>query len=310
MHTKNNCLFFLLIFVYSSFYLLTGLGDSYISGDEEFFLSDRKTESFKYILWKAYVSVFKGLDHRVFFIFNNILLLYTLLKLKKVKLINHKIILIVFLLPSYLYFSNTFLRDYFFFILSFAFIYFVFTNNMSGIFVILFCSLIRPEFTFFYIVSYISYRYNLKRVMLFVFFIIAIFSILVLTNIRVYESYILFFVLGHLREKTELGMIGINIYELNQLNTALNVIFSPIYFWFVPPSGRGGVLDILLYFETLLIIYLFLNLFKKSGQKLQILLVSMVSMSCFMAILTVQHDDSLRFRLMFLPFLFVGVIKR
>jgi len=73
MHTRNNFLFFILIFFYSSIYILSGLGDSYMSGDEIFFLSDREPGHFKYVLWKAYVGIFKDYDHRVFFIFNNII---------------------------------------------------------------------------------------------------------------------------------------------------------------------------------------------------------------------------------------------
>lgn len=310
MHTNNNFLFFFLVFLYSSLYLLSGVGDSYMSGDEMFFLSDRETEHFKYMLWKTYVGFFKAYDPRVFFIFNNILLLYVLLKLKKVGLVSHKTIVLIFILPSYLYFSNTFLRDFFFFILSFAFIYFVYTNNLIGVVITVLCSLVRPEFTLFYLVSYGIYRYEFKRVTPIIFITIFLFSLAVLKSSSVYESYIQFFVLGHLREKAELGMIGIDIYNLNQFDAALNVLLSPIFFWFIPPSGRGGLFDILLYAETVLIIYLFYNLYKKGNSSLQTLLVSMVSMSFVMAVLTVQHDDNLRFRLMFLPFLFVGIIKK
>lgn len=310
MHTNNNFLFFFLVFLYSSLYLLSGLGDSYMSGDEMFFLSDRETKHFKYMLWKTYVGLFKAYDPRVFFIFNNILLLCILLKLKKVGLVSHKTIVLIFILPSYLYFSNTFLRDFFFFILSFAFIYFVFTNNLLGVVITVLFSLVRPEFTLFYLVSYGIYRYELKYITPLIFIIIALFSLLVLKIEVVYENYIQFFVLGHLREKAELGMIGIDIYNLNQFDAALNVLLSPIYFWFIPPSGRGGIFDILLYAETAIIFYLFYKFYKRGCTPLQPLLVSMVSMSFIMAVLTVQHDDNLRFRLMFLPFLFVGLIKK
>lgn len=310
MHIKNNTLFFILIFLYSILYLISGVGDSYISGDEMFFLSDRATDQFKYIFWKTYVGIFKAYDARFFFVFNNILLLYVLFKLKRVGLINHQAILLIFILPSYLYFSNTYLRDYFFFILSFAFIYSVYTKSLTGILISIVCSLVRPEFTVFYLLSYALYKRNFKYITPLAITIVIVFSLVVLISDKVYAGYIMYFVLGHLRQKTDLGMLSLDIYNLTQSGAALNALLSPLYFWFIPPSGTGGIFDILLYFETAVIIYLFYRLYSRRNQALQVLLLSMIAMSFFMAVVTVDHADNLRFRLMFLPFLLAGLVRK
>lgn len=275
-----------------------------------FFLSDTPTDRFKYLLWKMYLGFFKAYDSRVFFVFNNMLLLYILYKLKIIGLINHKTIIIIFLLPSYLYFSNTFLRDYFFFILSFAFIYFVHIKCFTGILIVFACSLIRPEYLIFYIVSYMLYRNNFKHITKLSIIIIVLLSLTVLLSDKIYAFYILYFVMGHLRQKTDLGMMSLDINNLTQSDVALNVLFSPLYFWFIPPSNIGAIFDFLLYIETALIIYMFYLLYRRNNNRLKVLSSTMICMSFFMSVLTVDHADNLRFRLMFLPFLLIGFVKK
>jgi hypothetical protein len=154
------------------------------------------------------------------------------------------------------------------------------------------------------------YKYNFKHVTKLSITVVVLFSLAVLMSDMVYHLYISYFVLGHLRQKVDLGMMSLDIYNLTQSGAALNALLSPLYFWFIPPSNIGGIFDLLLYAETALIIYMFYLLYRRGNNQLQVLLISMICMSFFMSVLTVDHADSLRFRLMFLPFLFMGFVKK
>lgn len=63
----------------------------------------------------------------------------------------------------------------------------------------------------------------------------------------VYHQYFDFFYYGHLRGKDVVGALMISFESFTQAMAAINFLFSPIYFWFVPAEGFASRYDSLIY---------------------------------------------------------------
>lgn len=333
MIMKNNPLirysnlYLIIIFIFYTLALIFNIRGGYLSGDEIGFLSsfsDRDAEEsfdLRYFIWTAYIFNTAKI-HPILPQLTNLILACVLISISiKHRLVKPCLALLVLLLPTVFYFFNGYLRDVFFFISSFFLIVLVGKEYRirPRIFVYIFFLWIlvlsmRPFYGIIYLVAFmLSQQRFTKHFRLIFMSIIAAFimgALLIYIYPEVYNQYFDFFYYGHNRGKEHIGTLMIPVEDFTQTTAAMNFLFSPVYFWFLPVEGFGSTYDVLIPLENSLIFIVFLFaifslIFRRlySDRTFRMAWI-VIALSLFMAAATTVHGDAYRFRLIFLPFLF------
>jgi hypothetical protein len=140
---------------------------------------------------------------------------------------------------------------------------------------------------------------------------------LVAFNHEAYNMYLEFFMFGHLRERLDVGVMSIPLDSFTPIFAASNFLFSPLYFWIVPGTGFGARYDLFIFVENVFIAIMCVLAVKRLGSRQlrydRAYRMAWLGFMCslFMAAATTTHQDSYRFRLIFIPFLtYIAFAKR
>lgn len=310
-------------------YLLGALFDvrgGYRSGDELGFLSgfaDRGVDDswfdLRYWFWIKYVSALKTIGLSVPLV--NVVIFFTLIfKLVSLGILSRSVVLALPLMPTVFYFSNSYLRDFLFFLCA---IYFLMNpeikfTTVKGKLSILLCIILvmmRPVYGVMLVAALIISLKNLKRYY-FVFLGAALFllfclvPILLLFNDYVFESYKNFFIYGHVRDKIEYTVFMIEGSNFTNITSPIIFCFSFIKFWFVPVGGIGKIFDYLIVIENLFYLLIFLYGLARaffcsyfSDQRYRMAIIMLIFSVVAAAGITTENDIY-RFRIFFVIFFF------
>lgn len=310
-------------------YLLGALFDvrgGYRSGDELGFVSgftDRGVAEDwfdpRYWLWIKYISGLESIGLSVPLL--NVILFFTLLfKISRSGMLNNSVILVIPLIPSIFYFTNSYLRDYVFFLSAMYFLLHpeIRFSSIQGKLKFSWCLLLiamRPVYGAMLISALIisSEKYNrfFRKIILLI--LVAVFfvaPIAILTSENIFNTYKDFFVLGHVREKNQFTVYMVNEDEFTSLSAAIIFISSFFKFWFIPPEGIGGIYDRILYVESLIFLALFFYGFFRLGvrgyfqERRFRIAVIMLIFSVIAAAGITTEGDIIRFRIFFIIYIF------
>ena len=330
---KSNLAFWGLALFYLFGFFINVRGD-YLSGDEMGFLSgfsDSGAEDefdWRYFFWIRYLSVTTSIHISLPLIINLLFIIISLRMLIVKGIFSYRIPVAILLTPTVFYFLNSYLRDSVFMIFSCMLLGFFAhkeTSNIRQLIAICFgvalIGLLRPFygliFAFCLLFSHKFFRRYFRYILALILASFLMVPVLIAFNHEVYVMYLDFFESGHLRERLEIGVKSIPLGSVTPEVLARNFLLSPLYFWIVPGIGFGALYDLLIWVENLLIALMCVLAVKRLGDRRlrddrayrMALLAFMFSF--FMAAATTTHQDSYRFRLIFIPFLtYIAFAKR
>jgi hypothetical protein len=314
----------ILIFIFYLLAILLNFRNGYISGDEIFFLSGHHNEDSKdwrYFIWTSYIHATSSIYINAPLIINLTTIIIFMRELNAKQIFSYFPLVVFLMIPSVFYFLLTFLRDPVFMIFSFVILSLIGRHETLSLrrqfFIwlgILIIGHMRLYFLFVYICAFLlSHKYFSKYLMLILGLIFTIFiaaGITMAFNSDFFDMYFNFFKFGHLREHQQIGIMDIPLSVFTDDRAAINILLSPLYFWFIPSNGFGHIFDKLFFIENFLILILFLfSILRHSGEQFKIdralrMSWTALTLSIFMAASVASSQDIYRFRLMFLPFLF------
>ncbi len=330
---KSNLAFLGLVSFYLFGFFFNIRGD-YLSGDEMGFLSsfsDRGAEhefDWRYFFWIQYLSVTTGIHTSLPLIINLLLMIISLRILILKGIFSYWIPIAILLTPTVFYFFNSYLRDSVFMIFSCMLLGFFAhkeTINIRQLIAICFgvalIGLLRPFYGLIFASCILfSHQFFRRQFTYILFSILASFVTAVVLIAFNHESYIMyldFFESGHLRERWEVGVMSIPLDSFTPEFAARNFLLSPLFFWIVPGTGFGARYDLFIYVENIFIALMSVLAVKRldirrlrDDRAYRIALLGFM-FSLFMAAATTTHQDSYRYRLIFIPFLtYIAFAKR
>ncbi len=294
-----------------------------LSGDEVYFRMDSEERldlddgRLRYTFWIAYVAFFESIKVGVP-LANTAFLFFLIFNLYKLRVVAPMAILALLLLPTVLFFTNSYLRDYLFFLTAIYFLVWpdFWKKRWHGYLNCVWCLnlvSVRPVYGAFIIIAIIlssEYYSRFFRMICssFIFAIFLITPLMLILNDDFYLLYKKFFIEGHAYNKSEFGLFMVSDYAFSNLTAAINVIISFLLFWFFPVQGEGRLFDQLMYWENLLYFLFFSHGFFRFIRG-EILLDRRFRFTILMLIFSIvasagvtQLSDIHRFRLMFVIF--------
>ena len=233
---------------------------------------------------------------------------------------NYAIIFISLSLPSVFYFSTVFLRDIVLLFISMWAVYTVLTHHsnfksaLSFSLIFFLVYLLRPQLSLVVAIVAMSTfiqstRFN-RAVFGLAVALFLLFSLAVLFNNAIYQHYFDFFSDGHAKNQAQVGVLGTPWADFTQGRAAMNAFLSPLFFWVIPTSGAGIVMDVAYIYEAIFAALMLLvssSLFFQRLSRRERVILGTLSLgllaSIFMAASSQTHLDVNRFRLFFYPFL-------
>lgn len=320
MHFKKTSLLFILTFVVLAAAISRNIRGDYRSGDELGFITNFEQSGgdsdHRYLFWIKYIALTTSINETLPLIINLFLFLFLMKRVVDLHVFPPWVLVSMTLLPTSFYFLNTYLRDIAFMLYALLVISQLASKSKSAMsravlligFVIV--TTMRPVYG---LILFLSWLFSLRSFAKFSSLIavggIAVFlltPVILVSHYETYACYRDFFVLGHLRGKEFVGVTSIPIADFTPSAAAFNFLVSPLFFWLIPCSGFGSQYDRLLYIENsfflVLIILAVLRIRLGSKDRIYRFCLFGSIFSFFMAAATTTHDDSYRFRLMFIPF--------
>jgi len=298
------------------------LRNEYLSPDSIYFLNADFSEvrELRYKWWVLFVG-FLGRDFLLVFFAASVF--YLGYRISKQMESNYLFLLVLALMPSVFYFSTVLLRDQLFLISSLYLIAFMslskirYTHWLLMFFIMAVVVTMRPSYGAVYLVAFSMFVASSRRIDKFIIMSVLALYIGWLVGVLLLDGfnkhYFDFIMEGHGKRLNIFGVTETEDYS--NWGIFKNALLSPAFFWIIPPSGTGVVLDSLMYFENFIISIvsiLILVEFIKGGacfnDKLARVSLFILIASFFMAAVTQTHGDVMRFRLFFMPFfVFLGV---
>lgn len=316
----------LLLLLVGVFYVVYNLygGKHYFSPDELLFSDDsivmeRDGLDYKYVVWVTLITFLQSINVILPQIIFSLCLVVLMWGLGRMKVFEHRYLILMMLFPTVFYFTNSILRDVIFFLVSLYVLLFVKALWQHGVvwwlllFVLLMFSVVlRPIYGMVMILSillsyyFFSHINIINKILIFIFLLIGV-CISVSASLK--DIYYNFFFDGHGRHVNELGTMMIPINSFDNTSAALNFVLSPFYFWCIPATGLGDRLDYFIWIENVVLMYMIIVAILSMKKRKKFYDFSyrmssiMIIVSLFFASFTTTHGDSYRFRLMYIPYI-------
>ena len=308
---------YMLLTMAAYYYAAIGLKNDYVSPDAEYFLGASYLEivDIKYAVWVFILNVVGSDNVVALYTVGIIFLAYKIAEIIK----NYLYFFLIALLPTVFYFSTVVLRDLIFFLAAQILLIYLIAERKSPLLkistlaAILISLALRPPYGILLMIMILIDRLSGRMIEKLIFFTIVVFCVMgisMLVSVEAYSAYVDFIKEGHGKNLNTFGVLEIDDSQLNEISALRNYFVSFIYFWYVQANGTGAILDVLGFYESIfysissaLIFYTLVT--KQRGQysKQINMCVLMLVFSIVMASLTQSHDDSMRFRLIFIPFM-------